>query len=70
MAKKTWLGSPPLECDICRNKIKVHFVDGATVMGPWACMCLACHKLQGRGLGLGFGQKYQLQGKDWVKIEG
>ena len=67
---KKWLSPPPIECDICRNKITNKFVDGATRSGPWGCMCIACHKSQGRGLGLGVGQMYQLQGKDWVKIGG
>jgi len=67
---KQWMGTPPIECDLCRSKIKDKFVDGATRQGPWGCLCQICHKTQGVGLGMGKGQMYQLQGKNWVKIGG
>lgn len=64
MASKTpkrrkWLGSPPRECDLCHEKITDSFVDGATIHGPWACMCRRCCQEQGRGLGTGLGQLYE-----------
>jgi hypothetical protein len=55
---KTWLGEVKL-CDICTKPIAVGFVDGRTRMGPWACMCLMCHRSHGVGLGTGKGQQYQ-----------
>jgi hypothetical protein len=68
--KKRWLSAPPTKCDVCGGPIKETFVDGKTAFGPWACMCPLCHLDQGGRLGLGLGQKYVLQGKDWVKTEG
>lgn len=56
--KVKWLSRPPEKCDICSCKIKNRFIDGATLMGPWAFMCKDCHKTEGRGLGLGRGQEF------------
>ena len=67
---KMWLGSPPLECDVCRQPITKKFIDGATQAGPWGCLCPECHRTQGRGLGVGRGQQYEKQGSDWVKTGG
>jgi hypothetical protein len=53
-----WVGSAPPFCDLCHQAIKGRFVDGKTQMGPWANMCLACHRTQGCGLGTGKGQAY------------
>ena len=50
----------PTHCDLCRQPLKDHFVDGKTQMGPWAVMCLPCHKRRGTGLGLGRGQRYEV----------
>jgi len=66
--KKKWLGSPPAKCDLCQKPIGKTFIDGATQYGPWANMCPSCHKARGRGLGMGKGQKYKLEGADWVKV--
>lgn len=52
------------KCDICERDLKGKpHVDGATRFGPWANMCIECHKMHGRGLGLGKGQKYDGNGK-------
>ena len=56
---------PIQQCDFCNKSVAV-YIDGKTVLGPWANMCLQCYKTKGIGLGLGKGQKY----KDGVKIEG
>lgn len=65
---KRWLSAMPTECDMCHLPLKGHpFIDGKTAFGPWACMCTACHRDQGFGLGLGRGQHYD---KDGVKIGG
>jgi len=47
------------------------FIDGATLIGPWAIMTPESFSTYGRGLGTGRGQKYKKQsdGK-WLKIEG
>jgi hypothetical protein len=64
--------SPPDFCDICKREIVYVFIDGKTIHGPWANMCLRCYELIGVGLGTGKGQKYQLHGdgKTWTKVEG
>lgn len=65
---KTWYGSKP-ECQICGNDNPTpEFVDGRTRMGPWALMCLSCHKTHGVGLGTGKGQKYNAETLE--KVEG
>jgi len=55
---KQWKGETPEKCDICGNKLKGTFIDGRTVLGPWAIMCRSCHPEHGVGLGLGRGQVY------------
>lgn len=58
--RKTWMGSVPEACDICKTPIDDKFYDAATSVGPWACMCPSCHTL-GPGLGRlgpGKGQEY------------
>ncbi len=48
------------------------FIDGATVHGPWGIMTPASWKMHGvNKLGLGLGQKYELQEDGtWLKTEG
>ena len=58
---KFWAGSAPIECDVCRRPILVVFIDGATKSGPWANMDPACHQRIGVGLGIGKGQRYEMQ---------
>lgn len=70
MKVKKWLGSAPEKCDLCGAKITETFIDGRTVMGPWAKMCNNCHTMFGVGLGTGFGQRYKKNGTDWIKTEG
>lgn len=56
-------------CDLCgidvsdtrlpkRHRLKI--VDGATVRGPWAYMCVPCFRHKGVGLGTGKGQLYDV----------
>jgi hypothetical protein len=74
--KRRWLGAAPTVCDITKEPITDCFIDGATKMGPWACMTPKSHAIHGRGLGVGKGQKYELQGPVmhgspvWLKTEG
>lgn len=42
-------------CDFCQKGVS-KWIDGKTVFGPWANMCLICHKSKGVGLGIGKGQ--------------
>lgn len=41
-------------CDICKKSEAE--IDGKTVFGPWANMCLSCHLIDGVGIGVGRGQ--------------
>ena len=49
-------------CDFCgrsvREKDHRAFVDGKTIHGPWALMCIECYPDHGVGLGVGKGQSY------------
>lgn len=66
-----YCGSPDELCDVCQGKIGDAFVDGKTKLGPWANMCVPCHKKVGCGLGTGRGQKYEKQTNGmWLKTEG
>lgn len=56
---KTWSGEVD-NCQLCNQPITTEFIDGKTVMGPWAIMCRACHSQYGCGLGTGRGQLYEL----------
>lgn len=64
-----WL-SPVGECDMCGVALTDKFVDGKTAMGPWAMMCLRCHREVGQGIGTGRGQVYQQEGGEWWKVAG
>jgi hypothetical protein len=56
---EAWIGTTPVSCDICKQKIKDKFIDGRTVFGlSWGFMCPVCHKKYGVGLGVGKGQLY------------
>jgi hypothetical protein len=67
---KYWMGSPPVNCDICHKPFGDSFTDGATTMGPWGNMCSSCFTKFGVGLGTGRGQRYEKQ-KDgrWLKTQ-
>lgn len=64
---KKWHGAAEC-CQICGQKFEDFFIDGRTVRGYWALMCLPCHLDFGVGLGTGKGQKYRVSDK--VKVEG
>ena len=63
---KKWLSAIPNNCEICDHPFGKYFIDGATIMGPWALMCEKCHEKIGSGLGIGKGQKYNTQTKEMV----
>ena len=57
--------------DDFQNPILDIVIDGKTVYGCWAMMSEESFKKYGCGLGLGLGQKYQIQPDGrWLKIEG
>ena len=68
MAK--WQGDLPKTCNLCEVPLSTvpSFIDGKTLDGPWAIMCIDCHRVNGVGLGTGKGQKYSLLTLE--KIEG
>ncbi len=55
-------------CDICGIKLNEYFIDGKTINGPWAYMCIKCHKKLGFGFGIGKGQMFDT--KTGKKIKG
>ena len=60
-------------CDLCRKTIPFEYVDGKTMMGRWATMCMTCFLVAGVGLGTGKGQRYLLKidsETEFVKVEG
>ena len=60
---KKWFGKRDV-CQICNADISNEpFVDGKTIRGPWAIMCLDCHKENGGRIGLGLGQMYDEKGE-------
>jgi hypothetical protein len=67
---KTWVGSPPVKCDVCGDALPTTFIDGRTKFGIWGVMDMDCHRLVGVGVGPGKGQKYERRGKVWIKVEG
>ncbi len=54
-------------CDICKKEISGNFIDGKTILGPWAYMCPSCFKEYGIGLGTGKGQEFN---SERVKVKG
>ncbi|KKL72817.1 hypothetical protein LCGC14_2081130 [marine sediment metagenome] len=58
--KKSWLSPRPILCQLCDQYLKDIFIDGKTSRGPWVIMCAGCHSMEGVGLGIGKGQKYDL----------
>jgi hypothetical protein len=65
--QKVWTGRVG-PCQFCHTSLEgKSFVDGATRMGPWAIMCLDCHKVEGHGIGQGRGQQYNAER---VKVAG
>ena len=58
------------QCDICGTKAN-SYVDGKTIYGPWANMCLRCFATKGIGIGLGRGQVYNKDANgQFVKVAG
>lgn len=70
MSKPVYYVSAPDKCDICEKPFGNIMYDGATTFGPWANMCAKCHSLNGRGLGVGRGQRYEKQEDGrWLKTQ-
>ena len=69
--RRYWTGDVGEKDDFGRL-ITDEFIDGRTMMGPWAIMAPLSWRVEGIGkLGLGNGQRYKKQpdGK-WLKVEG
>ena len=59
------------KCDICDRPDLDIIVDGKTIHGPWAWMCVDCYREVGVGLGLGRGQLFiQYKDGELIKIAG
>lgn len=65
---KYWMGLKPTHCQLCGTPLKEKFVDGQTLDGRWAILCMWCHLTYGMGLGTGRGQIYNLDTLE--KLEG
>jgi hypothetical protein len=62
-------------CDICHTEKLLEYVDGKTIMGPWANMCLPCWARYSRshgafGTGLGQLYYYRSQERAYEKVMG
>jgi len=52
-----WVGD--CVCDFCKaDCADTKFVDGGTIHGPWAIMCIPCFRGNGIGVAHGRGQLY------------
>jgi hypothetical protein len=73
MEKKTWMGDPG-ECDCCKSPFTTAFSDIRTKFGSWGNFCDGCLPSYAIGrkaqYGTGLGQRYEKQGKQWVKTQG
>lgn len=52
-------------CDFCTATATV---DGKTKFGPWANMCDGCFKTNGVGLGVGKGQRYEVEAPEMLVV--
>lgn len=58
MSEGTSVSKPDATCDFCdEDHRRKAVVDGKTIFGPWANMCLVHFSLYGIGLGTGRGQR-------------
>ena len=62
--------NPPKVCDTCKTPFGAVLYDAKLAIGPWANVCEVCFGLYNCKIGLGHGQKYELQGDKYVKVEG
>lgn len=64
-----WTGKT--KCDICNKQIKDELFDARIVNGKWATMDRACFIMYTfKKLGTGYGQRYQMIDKQFIKVEG
>lgn len=67
----TYWTSPLHSCDICHNEFKSVMYDAKISSGPWGNLCQSCFDEFDCSLGLGRGQKYELQPNGrWLLTEG
>lgn len=68
--ERFWTGTVGQRDDFGAD-IEDTFIDGATVMGPWAIMTPSSHAVNGCGIGTGRGQRYERQEDGrWKKTAG
>lgn len=60
------------KCDICQGYFHGKKIDGKTMIGPWADMCVDCFPEYGIGIGTGLGQAYVWDDANskWQKVAG
>lgn len=72
MTTTVWT-SPLNDCDICLGDFDGVMYD-AKVGGAWGNVCHSCFTKHGGKLGVGLGQRYELQqqadAKRWIKTKG
>jgi hypothetical protein len=70
---RIWL-SPLHDCDVCSQPFGKVMFDARVLRGPWGNVCQTCFDRDCEGLGIGRGQKYELQDHDgkkyWVLTAG
>jgi hypothetical protein len=49
------------QCQLCLEPLTESYIDGATVVGPWAIMCDGCHKEFGVGWGIGRASRHDVK---------
>ena len=57
---KRWMGTKPVNCQICGEILSLYFVDFKTRSGLWAIGCVPCFEKESGRLGVGLGQKFRL----------
>ena len=68
MSEIKWIGKNPT-CDFCERDLEktMEFIDGKTSLGPWALMCPHCYMINGVGIGIGLGQRYDSTTKELIE---
>lgn len=71
MVAKFWLSTPPISCDRCSAAIESRFFDARGVGNRWGCFCQRCFDEMHCSLGMGRGQRYEINADGyWEKTGG
>lgn len=68
-----WESDEPDYCGLCQKCLveDVYMVDGSTNRDhKWAIMCARCFSLHGSGIGIGHGQLYRRDQREWLLVGG